>query len=1137
MISKIITFLSFFAIINVLNGLNLIVKLNIEDKNGQKDPYKISNYWSQNDNSNRFFNLKLTLSIESSNETNVILNQPASITIKCIQKTDTSDLFGSLSITDTSISDLKNSKSVQIQFRIVNEGQSPFVSCTGQVNSFSPQNFLNLQLNQIVFVQSPNVRFEIQSYPTISFVKDSKTTLEISPFLDSQFNIFFRDTTLFSTEITCSITGNVSPLPLILSTSPIQVSTGQNVAQIRYSVSVNNVQDLQSVLNLRCSAQSLGVTGIEQQYQTAIATASINVVFKKPQIDVSTNSLRMFGTQFRLPIKLNPTKKASNDVTVQCDLKKFKTFNQLQTYQNSLDTNTCPNSLTNTIETNFAEFTYNNTDFDFYFIEPSNSSLFTKVKDFKFDNSDNIIYIEQRPKLSLKSSLTLYLSLFCCDNSISNTIKYQPYVSKVTVSLSKSSDPATVYPTTPSNDDLMDPKYNPCTCDVTVNSCDFNCCCDKTCTESDRNATKQVCPTQVRNVFEKTIDKWTCNDIYNNQRQIENDWFPIICIQFNTTVLLGNFYSPGSLNDYILNQNEKFTNEFQQKVKQSYNYRSRYLNDPLYDQNGLTSSPYCTLDQTTYKIGSCIQQTEDEQTTIASDFFRFPLSTNSYQSCLYNSPVKFLFSEERNFCPITINSDCNDKNLNFQNYINKIIISKNDKIKLSDTVEYFYCPTTFSYQTTPSTLTPFTCPSNCDCNFNSNTKIFDNIFTCKEAWSEPSNSINLDQINLDYYLKPNSACRKLTQTEVNSLSITQTGGKCTNILAGIIHLIFWRGNLIKKILTRVILTDITYPSKNFKQMFEIKWVNLPNTTTDVFNLDSILSVSEYDDLIQGQEYLKILRSGKKGYVIGKPLISGILSNGKWDVSYKNRFSTFRTLNGKLCGLNNQQERVLVNFGQNISSSCIVQVTKQDLINEGKCASLRKIMFEKLNDYFAPSNRISKNGNPNLINFNETIDWLKVFPESRNLVLNNGSNSDGFSTCLQVPYKINLWFFYGDVGKQNGELIKEILGVYVAHSYRDWSFVCKGNTKECEDSNLAQDFTIEFEANFINGYKKNLTWFESCKSDKYPSDICIEQVLWTWPTDQNDPDFFYLYTVHMGLIFGVLSIVVIHFMLFGFVCPC
>ena len=132
------------------------------------------------------------------------------------------------------------------------------------------------------------------------------------------------------------------------------------------------------------------------------------------------------------------------------------------------------------------------------------------------------------------------------------------------------------FPSAPSNNNLLDPQYSPCSCDLTVGKCDFECCCDPDCTLNDKQTFRILCKNRIRTIYEKTIDEWTCNNIYNEPRLMENDWFPIICIQFNTSVLLGKFYSPKTLTQFINQNSEQFTNKINSLVEESYNIRSKY---------------------------------------------------------------------------------------------------------------------------------------------------------------------------------------------------------------------------------------------------------------------------------------------------------------------------------------------------------------------------------------------------------------------------------------------------------------------------------------------------------------------------------------------------------------------------------
>jgi len=267
------------------------------------------------------------------------------------------------------------------------------------------------------------------------------------------------------------------------------------------------------------------------------------------------------------------------------------------------------------------------------------------------------------------------------------------------------------------------------------------------------------------------------------------------------------------------------------------------------------------------------------------------------------------------------------------------------------------------------------------------------------------------------------------------LFFSKANGDCLNAVAGVKYVIFWNGNSIKRVLARIILTDVPNTNAQLKQMFELVWTYLP--PNDVLNLNSITTTDAYDDLFSGEDsasesYLSRQKSGNKGYVIGKPLVSGYYeqTSNRIDITNTQRISSYKSLNGKLCGTLSTLERSLIRFGQNSSSSCVVRVTKDD-INKN-CLCLRRIMFKKLNDYFAPSNFVSKNGNPNILNgnFDET-DWLKVYPEKRIMdVSKDNPNEQLFDQCSNVPSKILISIFHVFSGRSNSESINEIIGVYV-----------------------------------------------------------------------------------------------------------
>ena len=117
-------------------------------------------------------------------------------------------------------------------------------------------------------------------------------------------------------------------------------------------------------------------------------------------------------------------------------------------------------------------------------------------------------------------------------NINNHTFKYSILKSNITVQLTADRAARTGSQTleVPTNGQLLDPNYDPCNCDLTVNKCDLDCCCDPDCTKDDFNTFKILCKSKTRNILENTIESWTCKDIYNEPKKNEPDWFPIICL-------------------------------------------------------------------------------------------------------------------------------------------------------------------------------------------------------------------------------------------------------------------------------------------------------------------------------------------------------------------------------------------------------------------------------------------------------------------------------------------------------------------------------------------------------------------------------------------------------------------------------
>ncbi|WAR03425.1 TECT2-like protein [Mya arenaria] len=77
----------------------------------------------------------------------------------------------------------------------------------------------------------------------------------------------------------------------------------------------------------------------------------------------------------------------------------------------------------------------------------------------------------------------------------------------------------------------------PCPCDLTGGSCDTNCCCDSDCTD-DQKRTFEACIPFLPGGQDPETQHHRCTSTHQNKE----DWFPLLCVQFEYNAFLGYFY-------------------------------------------------------------------------------------------------------------------------------------------------------------------------------------------------------------------------------------------------------------------------------------------------------------------------------------------------------------------------------------------------------------------------------------------------------------------------------------------------------------------------------------------------------------------------------------------------------------------
>ena len=84
------------------------------------------------------------------------------------------------------------------------------------------------------------------------------------------------------------------------------------------------------------------------------------------------------------------------------------------------------------------------------------------------------------------------------------------------------------------------------------------------------------------------------------------------------------------------------------------------------------------------------------------------------------------------------------------------------------------------------------------------------------------------------------------------------------MVASVKYVLFWNGNGISKILTRIVLYKSVTLSSSLLQMFEVRWNYLPALVNDSLGFNGVNYMSDYDSLITSNAYIDSLRSGIKG---------------------------------------------------------------------------------------------------------------------------------------------------------------------------------------------------------------------------------------------------------------------------------
>ncbi|CAC5361804.1 TCTN2 [Mytilus coruscus] len=250
------------------------------------------------------------------------------------------------------------------------------------------------------------------------------------------------------------------------------------------------------------------------------------------------------------------------------------------------------------------------------------------------------------------------------------------------------------------------------------------------------------------------------------------------------------------------------------------------------------------------------------------------------------------------------------------------------------------------------------------------------------------------------------------------------------------------------------------------------------------------------------------RSGKPGYDIDKPMISGMVIRNETNNAFlymnSNSSRQMALWNTGFDGLCTNAGRREILFGKDTFTSCNIYIGTSDLEN---CTDLSKLIINRL-DNLMPSERIGRYGNNNPYG---PAQWIEVLREDLTSTCTNSLEANNQTVlswrfsgfCTDKVSGINLDVMYGESGMANGVPTKKIIGassdisdIRVVckdhYSKSAWQLTC-GSGSQCADPSYVEPFPITASVRFIkvpaNTPEPKIRWEE-----EHP-DICYRDICW------------------------------------------
>ncbi|XP_070204032.1 mucin-2-like [Littorina saxatilis] len=905
---------------------------------------------------------------------------------------------------------------------------------------------------------------------------------------------------------------------------PVLVEVGQSTATMLYTVT--RVGSPDTCLGVQCTAQSQGLIALDgyEQYQPNRVSSSQAVMQSlPPEVKMSPQYLTAYNTSFQSLLYMDPD--TAIDVPFQCQASVVGNLIEAQGRVDSPDcdfinaVSTIPPPTVATTTTTPATTTtlpLTTTDVNAT-IDPNATTPFptppptttlppTPPPDpnspwVALDNSF-IVTTSTKYRAVRTSRVLLVIApvqeivvTTCCSTLTTNLAYAGLAVATVTVANMKpltnntggvtSGDPG-------SERFVVKPAFRevaPCPCDLTYLACDINCCCDTECSDSQKETFSECIPGRPGGL-DPGPDLRDCKSRHFPRA----DWFPLMCVQFESNAFLGEFYSNTGKLDSTVDITRRLVQEQKTNV---YTYRET---EARFSDLGPVES---------YVVGRNILTIYPQD---AAGNLPFPQRL-SLGECVDSAPVQFL-QDSASTCPrtLTVESCADLTPFSARSYVQASSVydpacptafhvsSTGRSIldvaqRVSVNVNYYCAPNVSAYvQSTTTKLSDLVAPRT--------------VYTfrpglesvnCTEPCGEDSQCLSFQATaEVEPFPLPDRCADDNSYRLLPAPSYDAAAGVCQDVVLDVRYKFTWAGQEVTGLTADIVVGNVPVLSGSETRMGQKFSVDFAHDYS---------GPSNQSDNFQ-QVTTAYPRSGRPGYELGKPVSTGCNSTntttGESLPVGQSQDKQIAVWSPGVDGLCLTSRRRFLTFGDNVQSSCALRLTFKDL---GSCDTLKRTILNHLN-ILMPSNVIGRYGynspdiddmwieilrddpfapeeeptttpplttttttvaTPSTTDPNATTIVTVTIPTTTTLPTSTENSTqevpfDPLSlrsgVCRDVVSGIHLEIMYAETGRNNRYPLLEIIGAAVRYTVSNWSMACSGPSAASQCSNTS-DVTRPF----------------------------------------------------------------------------